>query len=331
MRVFGLNIPRAVGRLRPLELSKEARHRLTVLEWYRVHGANGRLTCRHFGISPDTFHRWKRRLEGGGPGGLENGSWRPWRVRQPTWSPELERAVLELRTLTPGWGKDKLAVLLREESWQCSTSMVGRILKRLRESGKLVEAPVRDPWQRPRPFKRPYGIRKPKQYLARAPGDIIQVDTADIRPLPGWSFKHFTACDVITRWHVLEARSRATAPAAAGFLDAILERTPFPVRAIQVDGGSEFMAQFETACQERGIQLFVLPPRSPKLNGHVERAQRTHREEFYQFAQLPHSLQEINKMLRTWEGIHNCYRPHQALGYKTPNAFYQQLLTLERS
>ena len=111
---------------------------------------------------------------------------------------------------------------------------------------------------------------------------------ADIRPLPDWSFKHFTACDVITRWHVLELPSRATAPAAAGFLDAILERTPFPVRAIQLDGGSEFMAQFEMACQERGIQLFVLPPRSPKLNGHVERAQRTHREEFYRFAELPH-------------------------------------------
>lgn len=331
MRVFGLNIPKAVGRLRPLELSKEARHRQTVLEWYRVHGKNGRLTCRRFGISPDTFHRWKRRFEQGGPNGLENGSRRPRRVRRPTWSPELERAVLELRKLTPGWGKDKLAVLLREEGWQCSTSMVGRILSKLKESGKLVEAPIRDPWQRPRPQKRPYGIRKPKEYLARRPGDIIQVDTADIRPLPGWSFKHFTACDIVTRWHTLEAHSRATAPAAAGFLDTILERTPFPIKAIQVDGGSEFMAQFEMACQERGIQLFVLPPRSPKLNGHVERAQRTHKEEFYRFAELPHSLQEINKMLRTWEGVHNCYRPHQALGYKTPNAFYQQLLTLERS
>ena len=331
MRVFGLNIPGAVGRLWPLELSKEARHRLTALEWYWAHGANGRLTCRHFGISPDTFHRWKRRFEGGGPGGLENGSRRPWRVRQPTWSPDLERAVLQLRKLTPGWGKDKLVVLLRDEGWHVSTSMVGRILRRLRESGKLVEAPLRDPWQRLHPFRRPYGIRKPKQYLARAPGDIIQVDTADIRPLPGWSFKHFTACDVITRWHVLEARSRATAPAAAGFLDTILARMPFPVRAIQVDGGSEFMAQFEMTCQQRGIRMFVLPPRSPKLNGHVERAQRTHREEFYRWVELPHSLWEINKMLRTWEEVHNCHRPHQALHYKTPKAFYQQLLTLERS
>ncbi len=209
--------------------------------------------------------------------------------------------------------------------------MVGRIITKLNQRGRLREAPTRDPWQRRRSFKRPYGIRKPKDYLARAPGDIVQIDTADIQLFPGFRFKHFTACDVFTRCQVLEAYSRATEHAAAGFLDTLLKRLRFPVRAIQVDGGSEFMAQFELACQKRGIRLFVLPPRSPKLNGHVERAQRTHREEFYRFADLPTSLKEINKMLRTWERVYNNYRPHQALRYLTPNAFYQQHLALERS
>ena len=41
---------------------------------------------------------------------------------------------------------------------------------------------------------------------------------------------------------------------------------PFPERAIQVDGGSEFGATFEAECQRRDIKLFVLPPRLPKLN-----------------------------------------------------------------
>ena len=39
---------------------------------------------------------------------------------------------------------------------------------------------------------------------------------------------------------------------------------PFAVQAIQVDGGSEFHATFEEACQREGIRLFLLPPRSPK-------------------------------------------------------------------
>ena len=66
-------------------------------------------------------------------------------------------------------------------------------------------------------------------------------------------------------------------------LDAIVERMPFPVKAIQVDGGSESQGEFEDACRQRGILLFVLPPHSPKLNGYVERAHRTRVEEFYDF------------------------------------------------
>lgn len=54
---------------------------------------------------------------------------------------------------------------------------------------------------------------------------------------------------------------------------------------MQVDGGSEFAAGFEQACQQLGFRLFVLPPRSPKLNGHVERAHRTHTEEFHEITQ----------------------------------------------
>jgi len=308
------------GRLQPAEPSARAQERLRWLrawEALRARGLTGRECSRVLEVSRATIYRWRSRWKRMGPGGLEDGSRAPKRRRRATWSEELSQTVLELRE-QHGWGKDKLVILLGRAGWHVSTSMVGRILKKLRESGKLVEAPLRDPWQRPRPFKRPYGIRKPKDYLARAPGDIVQVDTADIRPLPGWSFKHFTACDVVCRWHVVEAHSRATAQASVAFLDTLIARTPFPVRAIQVDGGSEFMAQFEEACQERGIQVFVLPPRSPKLNGHVERAQRTHREEFYQVVDLPDSIQEVNEMLTDWERIHNTFRPHQALAGLTP-------------
>ena len=68
--------------------------------------------------------------------------------------------------------------------------------------------------------------------------------------------------------------SRATATSAAHFLDTVESRMSFPVKAIQVGGGSEFEAIFEEECQRRRIRLFILPPRSPKLNGGVERAIR---------------------------------------------------------
>ena len=100
-------------------------------------------------------------------------------------------------------------------------------------------------------------------------------------------------------------------------------RVPFPIRAIQVDGGSEFMAEFEESCQDREIKLFVLPPRSPKLNGHVERANRTHTEEFYEVIDSDFTVSDLREKLLEWEGIYNTVRPHQALGYLTPLQFIQ--------
>ena len=117
---------------------------------------------------------------------------------------------------------------------------------------------------------------------------------------------------------------QANASTAAHFLDILQERMPFPVKAIQVDGGPEFEAVFEKECQLRGIQLFVLPPRSPKLNGGVERAHRTHTEEFYEVTDSTFDLDELRIELLEWEGIYNTVRPHQALGYLTPLKFLEQ-------
>ena len=164
MKVFGLNIPNRVSSVHPLDLSKKAKWRLKMIEWYEAHGQNASLTAPHFGISRTTFTMWKERLDEDGPGGLEDASHRPKNGRSPSWPTGLEAAILELRQLT-GWGKDKLVVLLRRDGWECSTSMVGRVLKKLKQTGKLVEAPGRDPWIPRRPFQRPYGVRKPKEYL----------------------------------------------------------------------------------------------------------------------------------------------------------------------
>ena len=142
--------------------------------------------------------------------------------------------------------------------------------------------------------------------------------------LRGVVLKHFTAIDVVSRWDVLRVGTQATAAAATRFLDDLQARMPFPIRAIQIDGGSEFMAGFEAACQQRGIRLFVLPPRSPKLNGCVERANRTHREEFWDCYDGELDVASAQAALLAWEHRYNTVRPHQALGYLTPLQFLQQ-------
>jgi putative transposase len=151
---------------------------------------------------------------------------------------------------------------------------------------------------------------------------LVEIDTKEIRLRRGVLPKHFSVRDIVSRWDLVEAHQRATSLAAARFLDAAVESAcPFTVKALQIDGGSEFAAEFEAACQQRNMPLFILPPRSPKLNGHVERAHRTHNEELYEVQAESDELPALNAQLRNWEKTYNCVRPQQSLAYLTPVEF----------
>ena len=309
-------LPREAARLPvAVPLSREAKQRLKLMDYARTHSIAQ--TCRHFGIARSTFYRWQRRYDPHQLASLENRPSRPRRCRRPSWTVEQADAVRQVRERYPRWGKDKLVVVLRRQGRDLSVSMVGRILAALKRRGILVESLS----ARLRPqarHARPYAVRKPKEHLVTQPGDLIQLDTMHLTPLPGVERRHLTAVDVVSRWSVTGVRAAATAGTATDFLDELLERTPFSISAIQVDGGPEFMAEFEIACQERGLALFVLPPRSPKLNGHVERANRTHRNEFWELYDGDLELLPLQEALRAWEAAYNHVRPHQALGYLTP-------------
>jgi Integrase core domain len=152
-------------------------------------------------------------------------------------------------------------------------------------------------------------------------GGLIQIDTVYVNLTPTKAIKHFTAYDPVAKWTVGKAFNRATAQAAASFLDKVTADMPFPIRAIQVDGGSEFMAEFEKACQAKGIALYVLPPRSPQMNGAVERCNGAWRYEFYETYRLPCSVNELNPILDSYQHLYNHHRPHGALAGKTPTQY----------
>jgi putative transposase len=319
MRVVS-STTRAMERLAahpPADLSREAKVRLAFLDWHRAHDGNVSRTCRRFGISRPTFYRWRARYRPDALTILEDRPSCPRRRRQATWALGQLAAVQQLRERYPRWGKDKLVVLLRRDGIVLSTSMVGRILSHLKRRGQLRE-PTRGVRTRQRATRRPYAVRKPKEYTVVEPGDLVQIDTLDVRPWPPRVYKQFTAHDVIARWDVLGLHEQATARTAATFLERVVAGMPFPIRGVQIDGGSEFMAEFEEACRSRGVRLFVLPPRSPKLNGGVERSQRTHTEEFYDVTDAEPSAPALRAELALWEHTYNTVRPHQALGYLTP-------------
>jgi len=305
-------------------ISKEAKKRLKWFDHYKKHG-NARLTCRYFGISPQTFYRWKSRFDPYDLTTLEGLSRRPHQVHQPKTPVEVVVKIHKLREQYPRWGRDKLVVLLRREGIEVSASTLGRVIKRLKERGVLKE-PVNvtlAKLARKRKWKPRYATRKPRGYKIRGPGDLVEVDTLQVKLLPDEVRYQFSARDVVVKFDGLRAYKSQTSSKAAHFLQYLQKKFPFKINAIQIDGGSEFKKHFEEECERRGLLLFLLPPSSPKLNGHVERANRTHREEFYEVEEVDLSLEGHNRQLERWEYVYNHIRPHQALDYLTPYEYYQ--------
>jgi transposase InsO family protein len=322
MQIKGLPWTMVQGSRRlDVELSDAAKQRWRALRVFEQ-TRDWRLVRETFGISRATLYRWRKQYDPKDWTTLEERSRRPRRVRKPRWTAELTGEVLKLREQYPSWGKNKLVVLLRKGGFDTSASTVGRILFSLRKRGVLQDPPRQRISVRKKCRPRPYACRKPKNYLPTRPGELVEIDTMDIKPLPNVQLKHFSARDVVSKWDVVEVHRRATSTAARLFLETVTKRMPFPVKAVQVDGGSEFKAVFEKRCEELGIPLYVLPPRSPKLNANVERAHRTHLEEFYEITpDCPWNVAELNQRLKEWELVYNNTRPHQSLNFLTPSEF----------
>ncbi|MCA1670476.1 MAG: integrase core domain-containing protein [Thermomicrobia bacterium] len=304
----------------PHRLSKGAKRRLKWLDYRKTHTVTQ--TCRHFDIPRSTLNRWAKRCDPHNLASREDRSSRPRTVRHRSWGTREVAAVLALRTQYPRWGKAKLTALLTRQGLSLSVAMGGRILRSLRQRRLLVaprpaRATPRARHARPHAQRKPTGVTIPKE----RPGDLVQIDTMRLSPLPGVVRSHFSAIDCASRFGVVGIRSTATAGAAKAFLTEVRARCPCAIKAIPIDGGSEFMAEFEAECADEGILLWVLPPHSPKLNGQVERMNRTFREEWWEGYEGETDVPNMQEAGREGETVYNAIRPHQALGMRTPTEF----------
>lgn len=304
--------------------STVAKDRHRMVRFSNRHGVA--LAAEAFGVAPRTVVRWRKRYRDDGMKGLEDRPSAPRKQRQKTWTPTMIQAVRDVRLSEAGRGRGKviLQMVLADQGQVLSISMVGRILVYLKEHGRLPEPRV-PAGRKPRPV-RPYAIRRPKGTpLPARPGDVVQIDTVHVRPMTNVELRQFSAIDVVSRIAWTTVRTRATAGTARDFVLELVEAMPFRITAIQVDGGSEFMAEFEFACRDLGIVLYVLPPRSPKLNGCVERFNRTTRAEFWRWYTGLTTVADTTTALQRWTSRYNATRRHTSLGYRTPLAFLDSL------
>lgn len=278
-----------------------------------------------FNIARSTYFRWKRKYKKLGLVGLENESTRPNNVRKPIWTTEIEKRIYHLRIKFPLWGKAKIAARYRTEYKETiSESTVGRIIDKLVEQNKVM--PVRFLYGRKDLRKRIFGghaQRWKRGMRSTQPGELVQVDHMTLT-VPGFGeLKHFNAICPTSKYAVFKAYKEANSRNAADFLEHLKEQFPVPIISIQVDGGSEFMGDFEKACFDSKIPLFVLPPRKPKFNANVERSNGTAKYEFYYQYEKEPSFHMIQKNLQKFALFYNKTRPHQGLGLLTPSQFFE--------
>lgn len=189
-----------LGTMQVIHASEEAKQReraLTLWETLCEQGMGRAEASKVVGVSRASLYRWKRGLRLEGWKGLEKRSHRSKGVRKPRCSYALVEGVRSLCTFYPFWGKEKIKVLLEADGLVTSDSTVGRILTDLKRPHQAPIVAAKKRWKPQRKTKRPYAIRKPKDYAVQEPGDIVQVDTLDLHAFAGVHFKHFTARDVV--------------------------------------------------------------------------------------------------------------------------------------
>lgn len=101
----------------------------------------------------------------------------------------------------------------------------------------------------------------------------------------------------------------------------MLKRLPFKILAVQTDNGPEFQTNFHCHLKEVGVKHIYIKPRTPRLNGKVERSHRIDSQEFYQLLDrdgIQDDIHLYNKKLEEWERFYNFSRPHGALDGQTP-------------
>ena len=135
----------------------------------------------------------------------------------------------------------------------------------------------------------------------------------------------YTAIDDATRIRALQIYAKHNQDCAIKFIDYVIEKFPFRISMVRTDRGHEFQARFHFHVEDQGIQHVYIKPRSPQLNGKVERSHLTDQREFYQLLTYTDDV-DLNAKLEAWESFYNYDRPHMSHDGKTPYEVMKSLL-----
>ncbi len=289
------------------------RRKQVVLQYAREVGSDAE-AYRFFEVPKSTFYRWRQAYAREGKAGLVRK--KPITKSHPRQlTPEVVEKVLHLRR-TYHLGPQRITWYLeRYHGVETSCSSVYRTLIRhgLRHLPKNVG-------------RRAIHTRR---YAKQVPGHHIQVDVKflSLKAEDGTKVRRFQYTDIddATRIRALRIYRRHNQTSAIDFVDYVIEKFPFRIHTIRTDRGHEFQALFHWHIEDKGIRHVYIKPRTPQLNGKVERSHRSDQEEFYQLLTYTDDV-DLNQKLAEWERFYNYDRPHGAFDGKTPYEALRSML-----
>lgn len=314
-------------RFRCMRNKQEVDRRVKILDFWQKYGVQAAEDA--FGVSKRTLFRWQSvlRKNNGHLEALDPQKTIPKKRRQRIILPEVEAIIIRERTEHPRLGKKKLVTLLADEGFVVSESYAGRAVADLKRRGLLPSGTKLSYYARTGAYREQPVFRRTKVRRTLKRG--MELDTI-IRFVDGVKRYILTAIDIERKFAFAGAYRNHSSTSAADFLRKLIEVCPFSIDELQTDNGSEFAKFFEDACSSLGLTHFHTYPRSPKMNAHIERFNRTLSEDFIMPNRmlLKMNIDAFNEKLVDWLIWYNTKRPHESLGMVSPLRYIVSTLTV---
>lgn len=272
--------------------------------------------CPH---SRRSLERWLAAYRQGGEARLEPQSTRP--KTSPKETPiRIKEEVVALRKQTKLCAL-KLKWRLAKRGLELKTRTIGKILK--------TEGLVRR-----------YRVRKVKYKYVKAelkPGELVEIDVKYVPgKVAGKRYFQYTAIDCASRWRHLEIYDEETNDHSVLFLQTVIEKFSYRIRAVKTDNGSIFTNYYlgtnrrsdgtvkalhalDRFCSEHDVVHYLIDPGKPSQNGKVERSHREDQEKFYEQNRF-RNIRDLRTKLKTWNTDYNNLE-HCGLNGQSPNEF----------
>ena len=299
-------------------LSKDAQKRLLWFDYYLSHRENISLTCRYFGISRDTFYRWKKRFQPRYLQSLEDdtSSRRPKKLRGMTTQRWIQKRIYDIRIADLEKSKYEIQAELRDKRISVGQTAIQKVINRYPE---LKNIQHKKRVRRHRVFKIAR-VKAAVELREKSLGSLVQIDTKYFSIL-GDKYYIFSAIDCKSRFAYTYAYATISSKSAQDFLRRVEEYFPFPIKAINTDNGSEYLLNFHKEIEKWDIPHFFTNPHCPKQNGRVERFHQTVEYEYLNYQDLYPGLELLREHCLLFNRKYNYQRYHRSLGYKKPGEY----------